>query len=178
MHDGNRPGGQRGGRSECGEFSGRLSGAVRWLVAHAPSAPGRLRAGARNVRMAFVASMLTGIGALERPVLDQTGLAGTYDFVIEWVPDLANPSRVQIGPDFQPDADGPTFDQALQEQLGVKLTSEIGPSEFLIIDRVGHPSENWELPFRGPLRGSPFAACLTTRQIAAPLNRVLRRGVA
>jgi len=106
-----------------------------------PSQPGRIRGGARNVTMSFIASLLTGVGNLGRPVLDQTGMTGTFDFVLEWVPDLSA-GGAPVGPDFQPDPNGPTFDQALREQLGLRLESTKGPSQFLIIDHVEKPSEN------------------------------------
>jgi uncharacterized protein (TIGR03435 family) len=104
------------------------------------SAPGRLRVGARNVTMAFIANQLTALGALGRPAVDHTGLTGTFDFVLEFVPD-AN-SGLPLGGDFQPDPDGPTFSQAVREQLGLKMDSTKGSSEFLIIDHVEHPTEN------------------------------------
>lgn len=110
------------------------------VVGMPPSAPGRVRAGARNVTMAFIAKQLSGMGNLGRPALDQTGLTGIFDFVIEWVPEANAP--VPVGADFQPDPAGPSFLEALKEQLGLKLDSQKGPSEFLVIDHIEHPSEN------------------------------------
>jgi len=110
------------------------------VLGMAPSATGRVRAGARNVTMAFIAKQLSGMGNLGRPVLDQTGVTGTFDFVLEWVPEINGPNPV--GPDFQPDPSGPTFLEAVKEQLGLKLDSQKGPSEFLVIDHIDHPSEN------------------------------------
>lgn len=104
------------------------------------SVPGRLKVGARNVTMAFIANQLTSLGALGRPAVDQTGLPGTFDFVLEFVPDTN--SGLPLGGDFQPDPNGPTFSQAVRDQLGLKLESSKGPSEFLIIDHVEKPSEN------------------------------------
>ena len=48
------------------------------------SAPGHLRAGARNVPIGVLAASLAQMGDLDRAVLDQTGLSGTYDFSFEW----------------------------------------------------------------------------------------------
>jgi uncharacterized protein (TIGR03435 family) len=50
------------------------------LLPLSPTVSGRVRAGARNVTMAFIANLLAGMGNTGRPVLDQTGLIGTFDF--------------------------------------------------------------------------------------------------
>ncbi|HVW08674.1 MAG TPA: TIGR03435 family protein [Bryobacteraceae bacterium] len=104
------------------------------------SAPGRFRFGARNVTMDFIAKQLTSLGDLERPAVDQTGLEGTFDFVLEFVPDVS--IREQGYPDYQPDPTGPTFSEAVREQLGLKLESTKAPSQVLVIDRVEHPTQN------------------------------------
>ena len=71
---------------------------------------------------------------MDRPVLDRTGLTGTFDFSLEWslAPDPRQP------PDAQPEDSGPTFLEALQEQLGLKLKSAKGPVDVLVIDHVEH----------------------------------------
>jgi uncharacterized protein (TIGR03435 family) len=99
--------------------------------------PGRMREGGRNVTMAFIASHFIADFA-ERPVIDQTGLSGTFDIVVEFVPETSGPG----GGDSQPDPSGPTFFQALKEQLGLRLESEKGPAQVLVIDHLDHPSEN------------------------------------
>jgi len=68
---------------------------------------------------------------LDRPVVDQTGLTGRFDFTLEWSSD-SNAT----------DSPGPTFLEALRDQLGLKLTSTKGPIQTLIIDHVESPSEN------------------------------------
>jgi uncharacterized protein (TIGR03435 family) len=68
------------------------------------------------------------------PVLDRTGLMGTYDVHIRYLPDG------QI-----PDADidtAPTLAQAIQEELGLRLEKGKGPVEVLVIDHIEKPSEN------------------------------------
>ncbi len=72
-------------------------------------------------------------GELGRAVSDQTGLTGEYDFTLDWAP------TSETG---ETSADGPSFFTALQEQLGLKLESDKGPVEILVVDRAQRPSEN------------------------------------
>jgi uncharacterized protein (TIGR03435 family) len=76
---------------------------------------------------------------LQRPVVNNTGLEGNYDFKLEWTPDLG-PSA----PDGQPvdTSGGPFIFSALQEQLGLRLEATKGPVDVLVIDHVDKPSEN------------------------------------
>jgi len=106
------------------------------------SAPGRFRGGARNVPIAMLTSMMSvpQITGVDRPVLDKTGLTGTYDFVIEFTPQLTGP--LPPGANFQPDPNGPTFLEALKEQLGLKLESQTGPVDVMVVEHVDHPTEN------------------------------------
>jgi uncharacterized protein (TIGR03435 family) len=111
------------------------------LVNMPPSAPGRFRVAARNVPMELIASsMAGGASGLDRPVLDKTGLTGTYDFAIEFAPQPDEPST--SGAKFQTDTAAPTFAQALKEQLGLKLEPQTGPFDVLVIDNVEEPPAN------------------------------------
>jgi uncharacterized protein (TIGR03435 family) len=76
---------------------------------------------------------------LQRPVVNNTGLDGNYDFKLEWTPD-PGPSA----PDGQPAeiSGGPSLFSAIQQQLGLRLESEKGPVEVLVIDHVDKPSDN------------------------------------
>ena len=102
------------------------------------SAPRRIALGYRNVAIALIASQMPGFGNLDRPVVDETGLTGNYDFLLEFTPDL--PPGVTPPPDF--DASGPTFLDALTEQTGLKLVSQKGPVDVIIVDHVERPTEN------------------------------------
>jgi bla regulator protein blaR1 len=86
---------------------------------------------------------------LGRTVVDRTGLTGNYDFSLQWTPDEGQPSAFKEpvggqGPASTPPADssGPTIFTAIQEQLGLKLESQKGPVEILIIDHAEKPSAN------------------------------------
>lgn len=106
-----------------------------------PSASGLLRFGARDVPMAILAmlssSRLTGI---DRPVLDGTGLTGKFDLIIQFTPQ----PKLNPPPDASsPSADtGPTFLEALKDQLGLKLESTTGPVNTLVIDHIEEPTPN------------------------------------
>ncbi len=77
---------------------------------------------------------------VDRPILDKTGLTGKYDLVIDFVPQLNGPQP--LGGDPQPDASGPTFLEALKEQLGLKLEPQTGPVDILVVDHAEEPSPN------------------------------------
>jgi bla regulator protein blaR1 len=76
---------------------------------------------------------------LQRPVVNNTGLNGNYDFKLEWTPDL-NPSS----PDGQSEdtSVGGSIFSAIREQLGLRLESTKGPVDVLVIDQVDRPSVN------------------------------------
>ena len=99
------------------------------------------------VQMQMLVSSLSS--QLGRPVIDRTGLKGNYDFKLEWTPDPGQAGggplgAVPPGADAPPppDPNGPSIFTAVQEQLGLRLESQKGPVETLIIDHVEKPSEN------------------------------------
>ena len=70
---------------------------------------------------------------LDRPVVDETGFAGRYDFVLKWTPGESSTN--------DPNA-SPGIFTAVQEQLGLKLEPTKGPTDVLVIDHIEKPSEN------------------------------------
>jgi uncharacterized protein (TIGR03435 family) len=105
---------------------------------------GRSQITAEGVELQMMIPMLATI--LGRPVINKTGLAGKFDFKLEWTPD-PNQAFGNFGPpppDAPPPGDpsGPSIFTAVQEQLGLRLESEKGPVEMVVIDRVEKPSEN------------------------------------
>jgi uncharacterized protein (TIGR03435 family) len=87
--------------------------------------------------MDTVAASLGGMEYVDRPVLDRTGLRGTFDFTVEWNHQLQN---VSVSP--QPDLAGLSLFEALREQLGLRLERQTGPVDVLVIDHVEEPSAN------------------------------------
>jgi uncharacterized protein (TIGR03435 family) len=71
--------------------------------------------------------------AMDKPVVDETGLPGTYDFYLRWAPDGA--------PTDDPNAPPGLF-TAIQEQIGLQLEPTKAQAEALVIDHVERPSEN------------------------------------
>jgi uncharacterized protein (TIGR03435 family) len=108
------------------------------VIAHVPSsAPGQ-HFGGRAVPLSLFATSvptMTGLAAMPRPVVDQTGLSGLYDFTLTWVHD-------PTGEDAAVAENIANFREALKMQLGLQLKSSHAPISFLIIDHIEHPSEN------------------------------------
>jgi uncharacterized protein (TIGR03435 family) len=81
---------------------------------------------------------------LDRPVVDQSGLQGRWDFVLKWTPDESQFGGMGVKvppPSDATDAPPPLF-TAIQEQIGLKLDAGKAPVEVLALDRVEKPSEN------------------------------------
>jgi uncharacterized protein (TIGR03435 family) len=85
------------------------------------------------------AQILTG--ALDRPVINRTGIAGVFDLHLESAPDWTIFCHEPPCSDLPVDNPPSVFD-AIQRQLGLKLESTKAPVEVLVIDRAEKPSEN------------------------------------
>jgi uncharacterized protein (TIGR03435 family) len=73
---------------------------------------------------------------LGRPVTDETGLTGQYDFKLDWTPD-PGPSDGSNNT-----ALGPSIFTALTDQLGLRLESKKGPVQVYVIEKIERPTEN------------------------------------
>jgi uncharacterized protein (TIGR03435 family) len=72
---------------------------------------------------------------VERPVLDQTTLPGSYQLTLDWAPENSVPAGDETPL--------PSLFTALQEQLGLKLSPTSGPAEVIVIDGADRePSGN------------------------------------
>lgn len=112
-----------------------------------PSAPdagvmGRMMVEGRNyVTTRPKATMDDIVGAitnsfLDRPVIDRTGLTGTYELKLTFTPDIPANRRGE------PDPNDISIFTAVQEQLGLKLEPQKTMIEVLVVDRIEKPSEN------------------------------------
>jgi uncharacterized protein (TIGR03435 family) len=105
--------------------AGSHVGMMRW---------GRGQLTGQGIPITNLVSPLTRIAG--RIVEDKTGLTGNYDIDLHWAEDMNS------GGGGSPDASGPSIYTALQEQLGLKLESQKGPVQVLVLDHVEQPSEN------------------------------------
>jgi uncharacterized protein (TIGR03435 family) len=78
---------------------------------------------------------------LNKRVVDRTGLTGLYDFELQFSMRAQMPLTTQLpgAPPAAPIDEGPTMFEAVRE-LGLKLESERGPVEHLVIDSVEMPT--------------------------------------
>lgn len=102
----------------------------------APGCGGWIQGGGRFVTKSLPLANILPIFStlLDRKVVDKTGLSGNFDIDIQWHDDDDPPA--------DSDPDRPSIFTALQEQLGLKLESQKGPVEVLVIDRAEKPSGN------------------------------------
>ena len=90
----------------------------------------------RNMTMETFAQSLRGIASdyLRNPVVDSTGLKGSWDFDLKWNP------RSRI---LQAGVDRITIFDAVNEQLGLTLELQRVPTAVLVVDRVNEkPTAN------------------------------------
>jgi uncharacterized protein (TIGR03435 family) len=101
--------------------------------------------------MPALAAMLTGM--LDRPVVDKTGIEGTYEITLEWTPDereansiigmkLARATAEGAIPPSDPTG-GASLSTVLRDELGLKLDPKKSPVDMLVIDKAERvPTEN------------------------------------
>ena len=96
--------------------------------------------GFQNYSMSKLAEYLGHLRAVNRPVLDMTGIEGAYDFTIiigDATEDPAEAKRAIEGA-FKDDS----ILSIIASQLGLKIESRRMPVEMLVVDRVERPTEN------------------------------------
>ena len=87
---------------------------------------------ATHISMPGVTGALSVV--MHRPVIDQTGIKGTFDVRLQWSDDLT----LQDNPADAP----PSIYVALRESLGLELKSGRGPAEVFVIDHIERPTRN------------------------------------
>jgi uncharacterized protein (TIGR03435 family) len=93
----------------------------------------------KSVSMDLLARTLSM--ALERPVVNQTGLRGEYEVHLKWLPELEMADAVP-GEKADPDPSLGSIFTAIQSELGLRLRGTRGPAEVVEILEVERPSEN------------------------------------
>jgi uncharacterized protein (TIGR03435 family) len=110
-----------------------------------PPTPGSIGLRARGQQLSTLTQLLTQF--VGRPVVDKTGLTGGYDF--EFAIDLRTLMRMtsDMGvnvPGLEAALaqlpEGPSLMTQLQEELGLKLDSQRGPGDVLVIDSAELPT--------------------------------------
>lgn len=71
---------------------------------------------------------------MDRPIVDQTGLTGRYDFQLKWTTDESKAPADGTAP--------PSIFTAMQEQLGLKLEPVKAKIDVMVIDKVEKPGVN------------------------------------
>jgi uncharacterized protein (TIGR03435 family) len=84
-----------------------------------------------GVPMPFFAMLLSV--RLQRSVIDETGLSGSFDFELHFLPDNKAASA---------DNNDPDLFTAVREQLGLSLKSAKGPVLVVVVDSIHEPSPN------------------------------------
>jgi uncharacterized protein (TIGR03435 family) len=115
------------GALHCGSTMKRLPG-------------GLLHLGLVDVTMAEASKTLTGIGAatgglVSRPTIDGTGLSGPYDIDLEFRIEVVA-AGAEASTD---DSGGPTFANALERQLGMKMEKAATAVTYVHIDNISEP---------------------------------------
>jgi uncharacterized protein (TIGR03435 family) len=88
---------------------------------------------AHNTSMDLFAKVLSR--EMDFPVVNKTGLEGVFNFKLSWARENAAPE-----PDGAPE--GSSIFTAVQEQLGLNLSSQKAPVDLLVIDHLELPSPN------------------------------------
>ena len=86
----------------------------------------------------MIVESIGGWEGFERPIVNRTGLAGEFDFTIEWQagvqrPGFASPGIVVTGTSLM---------EALQDQLGLRMVAQTAPVEVFIVEHVERPTPN------------------------------------
>ena len=82
------------------------------------------------------------VPAVRRGVIDRTGLTGYFDADFEPTVEIPPPPPPPGVPDPFDRQSFPTIFTVVQEQLGLKLDSQKGPVDVLVIDRMEKPTED------------------------------------
>jgi uncharacterized protein (TIGR03435 family) len=102
-----------------------------WMDQQNGGASGRHVEALKNASMADLAEILEF--HVDRPVVDQTGLKGRYDFKLQWTLDDSQAEESDAPPGLF---------TAIQDQIGLKLERVRAPADVLVIDKLEKPGAN------------------------------------
>ncbi|HEY4356742.1 MAG TPA: TIGR03435 family protein [Acidobacteriaceae bacterium] len=129
--------GKDGARLKASQPNGNLHG-----IGIQPAKTGAMMFANNAPIPAFTSFLQSNV--FDRPVVDQTGLTGRYDLTVTFTPDDSLFNGHSLG--FPKTADGvepaPNLFEAIQQELGLKLTSEKTQVDVLVLDHVEKPSAN------------------------------------
>jgi len=102
----------------------------------------RGRAGSATGRhtVAVLARFLVNLVPDQRTVADKTNLVGTYEFQIDWAPEVPVAPAGAPAPPSDPNA--VSVFTAVREQLGLRLEPAAQQVDVLVVDRAERPTEN------------------------------------
>ncbi|HWB33316.1 MAG TPA: TIGR03435 family protein [Acidobacteriaceae bacterium] len=100
-------------------------------VVHAHGGPQGIEIDGERFSMRAIALMLST--QLHVPVIDKTGDQGYYDFAFQFARDTLGDTPADAYP---------SIPAAVEEELGLKLTSEKGPVDVMVIDHAEMPTAN------------------------------------
>ncbi|MGA7156342.1 MAG: TIGR03435 family protein [Acidobacteriaceae bacterium] len=102
-----------------------------WMDQQNGESDGRHVEALKNASMGDLALILQF--HVDRPIIDQTGLKGRYDFKLQWSTDDAPTTATDALPGLF---------TAIQDQIGLKLERVKAPADVLVIDTVERPGAN------------------------------------
>jgi uncharacterized protein (TIGR03435 family) len=77
-------------------------------------------------------------GMLDRQVVNQTGLTGSYDVALKWLPVHDS----QANPEADRDSSLTSLLTAIHEQLGLKIESTHALADVVVVDHIEMPNDN------------------------------------
>jgi len=77
-----------------------------------------------------------------RLVQDETGLTGRFDIGLEFTTDSLTFRFSRDSPPPPPPAEGLSVFEALEQQLGLRLESRLGPVRMIVVEHAERPSPN------------------------------------
>ncbi len=78
-------------------------------------------------------TILRTVVRLDRPVVDMTGIDGSFDFTLNYTDPNADPADA---------ISNPPILRFVEFQLGLKLVPRKAPLEYFVVDHAERPSEN------------------------------------